>query len=921
VIRGSLLLVLGAALLVCASLLFGLAPGTAGGSAFEWITRGWGDLRPSAARLTAFVGLWAMLAGIRTMVLARLRRKPIVAITEFEWEGPHTDPEPSAPHLTAEVRRKLGELQFGAADPLPGAGAATASVQILDALSEANKIVKVLARVASIVLPAAAYEVSGRVRRQEAGRAEIVVDVRAVGRTNGRLVSAVVEHDDWPVATLHAAYAVAGVILPRLRGRRSDPWSHWPSSVPLDLMASYYTAQQLRRSRRLEEALSALATAVTKDPINQVIRLDAGEIEEHLELFLDAWADYLAVVERSHWRRRPWRAHRSGAHAWYLGRYRLAILLGYGRASAQWMRPETSDTPSGQRCDALDSSERQQPGARSQRDQDRQWLRRELVTSLTTDPWLDDDEQKIRHLTSDRRAWHMWQRFERNLHHLLGGAVKPNPALLLTGDRTGFDEADSATDGSPEPWNGCELAKVNGVPRSLLIEEMLQIIACRDLRRLRRGLLWGGPLRFILGCTGVPLSSRSVRVAREWIDLRTARTRYFRTICQSASAAAAAVALASTEPPAPGWAAARARVRHAMAIAAAAAREAHAAQDAYRRAIEKVLQRWSKPERSRRHAADTPPFKQMWRPPWSTWGIRLHHAKDWIPLLKHERWLVYYNAACLLAIPLLPVPSSAENVDNQAIAHESYREDLIRAAMQCLERFVQLAGSGRTQAHARWIAADDPDLAGLRDTPEFRTWAWRELGLRTDKLRPRGAEVAIVTLSLLRRVAAKRAELWRERRDHPAATSRDELDWWTDECATLKTLHRLCVDYRDWRTRSSGLEALRGSPWPPAIGELVICHGEEDPTTHDALQSLLRDPASAKQSLNRQLSTLGEHVRTELDLAEIERTYAEARYNDNQAVTWPSYELRARRHHRVEMWTKFERSMRPNGEPEARAHC
>ncbi|MDP2710912.1 MAG: hypothetical protein Q8O56_06810 [Solirubrobacteraceae bacterium] len=853
-IRGLVFIAIGVILLVLSAVLFGLppqegkGPGTTAISPAElWdrISRGWKELRIPVATSVALLGLTLLLTGFRDLVLRVRQRTAAVHVANLVWEGERETSDPSAAYLTASLRRRLGELQFGANDALPGKAAGTASVQILDALSEVNPVARMIARLVPVVMPAAAYEVRGHARRSVDGKAEIVVDVFSVGRVRTELLSAAKACDDWAAAVRHAADAIAGTLIPHLRGRRSDPWTHWRTRVPEGLLGSYDAAAELRTQRQPEEALGCYRAALRHDPLNQAIRVSAGEVEEHLELFLDAWANYRTVAEETKQTRRPRSARRTREHTWYLGRYRLATLLGYGRAAAQWMRPESWDVAA------------REDAARTARDAERQHLRRELARSLADDRWLHEhgDERdapspwlRIRRATCDRHARKRWKRFREELEHEdLGGTA--DPLTLLCGDNAQRLDAY----GRPTIWSSSALDDLHGVPRGLLIEELLQIVALRELRRMRRALVLGGPLRFVSGRGGVPLSASSLRVSYDWIELRIARTRYFRMSFQPSGSAAAS------------------------------------AKQQYREEIERVLERWEK-----RRVRDA--------------------VLDRLTRRTRPRWLVYYNAACTLSIALLPVPTrvtqeaepAARSPFEDRAEDDSTDERLVRAAMACLDRFVHLAGSARASTHTRWVIADDPDLTGLRMHPEFWDWTWRSFGLRRDSFRPRGAEVGLVTLTMLSQIARERAELWRARRDGSAvrATSQ-KLRWWREELALVEAMGTATREFRSWRHRLKALQRLRDPALRGAVAPLELRHDRPDVALDDSYRALLtsvlpRDTRAARDAVTEHLRGCEDAVAELLPpirpVEAVQRRYDRGRRSD---VAWPVALSQAR----VEAWT------------------
>jgi hypothetical protein len=873
------------------------APATIADDVRRFAGRGWRELRVPVATVVALIGLLLVLLGVRELFLGWRLRKPAVRVADLEWTGAPGMPAPSPAHLTASLRRELAELEFGAEDALPGRASGGAGVEILDAIGTVTPIARAFARVLPVVVPAAAYEVRGSARVGPNGRCEVIADVLSIAGSRRTLRSVVVREADWETAIRNTATAIAGALLPNLGRRRDDPWTHWRTPLPKVLLARYHAATRHRSASQLEEALAAYVGALACDPLNQALRLQVGETEEELELFLDAWASYRTIHAETRRSRRPWKARRTREHTWLLGRYRLAVLLGYGRAAAQWMRPESWDAEAGADVGAQADTEAGADARRSRRDEERQRLRGELARSLSNLDWLKPRPRWpviIRRYTADRRAWRRWKDFEKDLvdKRLIGDDKKELVDKRLSGDTlltVLCGPSHSWVFEVPEPgheprWKASELSKVNRrVPRSLLIEELLQIVALRELQALKQRLVLCAPWRLLTGRSHAPVSASSVAVTDDWIALRLARTRYFRTMHERAPDDA-------TEHAGP-------------------ADATDDAADDYRRAIERVITRWSLAR------------------------LRARGVLDRIPVIRRSRWLVYYNAACTLSIALLPVPHVTEQtfegevksipMDDPSAATRA----LADAALACLLRFAHLAGSDRSRAHARWAVADDPDLAGLRQLPAFRDWAARNLGIAEERsIGVREVEVGIVTMRTLREAASGRAGVWRKRARTAQRSTRQELEWWSDDAAAWEGVATMCREYRSWRIRVRVVGQLCDSPGRGTDDRLHMTHGwhgPDDPYEElrmppvelgDGRQEALLTPREIASVLRDHLQAIATEIQSHvLQPVEGERDRLQGLFDQDEQSPATGSDIRRARFSQARLWEQLASCLAADG--------
>jgi hypothetical protein len=168
-----------------------------------------------------------------------------------------------------------------------------------------------------------------------------------------------------------------------------------------------------------------------------------------------------------------------------------------------------------------------------------------------------------------------------------------------------------------------------------------------------------------------------------------------------------------------------------------------------------------------------------------------------------HRWHENYNAACAFALPLLVSDDSDPKV----------RKRLARAAVDHLAKATGCADSGYIATRRDWLLSEDPDLAGLRAEPAFKSFEalYFPAGAPTP-CRPRDVqrlEVATYTGDLLEATARRWEATWHDRQR--AVARREDihvlLDWWTDEDLLWRLVGRVAWNHRRWTARRDLLEA------------------------------------------------------------------------------------------------------------------
>jgi hypothetical protein len=186
----------------------------------------------------------------------------------------------------------------------------------------------------------------------------------------------------------------------------------------------------------------------------------------------------------------------------------------------------------------------------------------------------------------------------------------------------------------------------------------------------------------------------------------------------------------------------------------------------------------------------------------------------------------HYDAACVFAIPLLHLGRREGRV---AVAVD--RNALISYAVKELHLALDNAHGGMVSGRWDWIVSEDPDLAELRKTREFRAFESARLpSAKGAPLRPaevQHLELARHTSALVSTVARRFQGEWRGRAGRadlgPPVDIHQIRDWYSDDLTNWEALGSLSVNHRDWRTRLSWIQraqtfAVRNDQ-PPFVGQ------------------------------------------------------------------------------------------------------
>ncbi|MFI7674608.1 hypothetical protein [Actinophytocola sp. NPDC049390] len=335
----------GAALIVGPYLLVSDRPAPAAPTAVS-TTVTWVVVQPALLVLTA---LLAMYSFGRARIEGSALRGLHVDVTEFTDN--RTGTAPSTRELTAGFTRKLTESRIYSPAALPGAAGSYDFLQVVEHVGEAAAASwwKVAARALRLLRPPAAYRVTGTVA--DSDRPKLVVELMRLPKFAAAPL--IIEDTTWDRVLERAANSVAAQIFPRSRiCKRRPQWaSWWGYAFPTELFDAYQRAHQFQADRRFDQALSEFYRALRLDPANVYIRLEIAQLQERLNMHLDAlvtYDDVITICSRGNVGLARWwngadfgeersRAHRHQGVALLVARFRHALMLGHGdRIAAQW---------------------------------------------------------------------------------------------------------------------------------------------------------------------------------------------------------------------------------------------------------------------------------------------------------------------------------------------------------------------------------------------------------------------------------------------------------------------------------------------------------------------------------------------------------------------------------------------------------
>jgi hypothetical protein len=382
--------------------------------------------RPAVAVVLALAALTLTAYCFRHLWLELLAYLPgRIEVPDFE-AGAELEADPA--QLTMRFRRRLAVSHLQSLSPVP---ATSAQGDFLDVLGhgriDAGNVLNSLLTLLRAATPPHAYEVKGVLMRRSGSQSYgVTLQVTRLPRDAIRVET--LWDTSWVRVLRRAADHATAAILTRTR-RCEAPWAAWRRyPMPGELFHDYERAAELEDARRYDEALDRYYRALERDPLNIGLRLQIGFLQEKIGLPLDALATYegMGAVARPGGRPLPHRLYRNRSRlereaTMIIGRYRRAVLLAQAELAIQWRRTGPADT-----------------AAWTRRDDQRRALRRRLEPALSRLFEQISDADRTGRLA---------------------------PAKLLREPRPGAATATS--------------------DRELLeLQELLQLAACREVRRL-----------------------------------------------------------------------------------------------------------------------------------------------------------------------------------------------------------------------------------------------------------------------------------------------------------------------------------------------------------------------------------------------------------------------------------------------------
>lgn len=295
----------------------------------------WGLVETALPAIVLAGALVLLLRLLRWSILMKRRRSPRMQITPFAWTGDGDGRE--ALWVTSLFREHLKALRLDGLDPLPDRAPGAPLVEIVEGVGQgvgqSVDLGKALGRLYRAVVPDSGYEVWATLRPSGKDKGTISVQLIDRGRGNRTLANLTSKKGTWDEVAKEAAMAVSGALYPQLSSRHKGPWATWKRPIPPQLLTVYQDAFEHEKENRLEQAMAGFRSALEMDPLNPELRLKVAMLEERLELHLDAWFTYRAIVDEPG--RKLWRGPQRRVRL--LALYRLAIHLWNPAVATQWV--------------------------------------------------------------------------------------------------------------------------------------------------------------------------------------------------------------------------------------------------------------------------------------------------------------------------------------------------------------------------------------------------------------------------------------------------------------------------------------------------------------------------------------------------------------------------------------------------------
>lgn len=708
---------------------------------------------PTLAVIAAIV----LLRTVRWLLLLWRGRTPRVQVSTFAWATSDAA-EREATWVTSLFREQLAALRLDALDPLPERAPGAQLVEIVEGVGQGvgRDIGAAAGRLFKAIWPDSAYEVWGTLRPREGGGGRISVQLIERRQGNRTLLNVALEDASWEEGAHEAAMAVAGALYPRVRERDRGPWTLWKRSVPRELMGHYHSARRLEGANQLEHALAEYHAALELDPLNPNLRLKIAMLQERMELYLDAWVTYEAIVDERD--KRAWRG--PDRRVYLLALYRLAVMLSNGCVAAQWVKNASVSEEDG-----------------DLRDQERHERRKDLMLSLEPDPLFEAHriEHSPNELLVERAPWTISSRIRKaNANGLM--------AVLRWLDADATEMGDFL-----QPFKKPqEDEDADDAERARQIEPVLQILGLRRLEELEVALRRLSPNPQTWADRRIRRPSRRQTLSRPEFGRSTVRTSKLIVRTRIAASLESQV---------------RKRAAHPKGF-----EEEERWIKEIREAHRKMTKRWPFPPVNPWRAALhwIAPRRRWENRREDSWQLHYNAACATASMLREESVVANFETEEDGMAPtkppawLRPLP---EGTDSDRVTHR---------AISQLEEYAFRAGSDRVAAQADWVAIDDPDLSGLREARQFKLWASHHLPLEIPKgSASRRADVKRFTIRVVHQSARVFAASWRQRASRDDTRSGDLVDWWQTEAEIWDVLGNACREHLSWKERLKWLRTLQ----------------------------------------------------------------------------------------------------------------
>lgn len=302
-------------------------------------------VKPSVSLPLAFVILTWFAYAFRRVRLEWLAWRP-GRIRVPDFSAPDIKAA-SAQQLTDTFRERLGRMRLASSVAAPGAQPESDFIDVLGSGgASASNILGTLLGLLRAAAPSFAYELRGVVVERAGPPHEYRVSLQIDRLPNHGSTQVDVADPDLDRAIRRAADFATAAILPRTRLCRG-PWIAWRRyGMPGELFNAYEEACDHEGRRRYDLAHELYYRALEYDPMNMMLRLQLGQLQEKLNKFLEALVTYTAMdfvatpadgnLPAGLYSRR---AERERARALLLARYRRAVLLAEGSFVDDWSDP------------------------------------------------------------------------------------------------------------------------------------------------------------------------------------------------------------------------------------------------------------------------------------------------------------------------------------------------------------------------------------------------------------------------------------------------------------------------------------------------------------------------------------------------------------------------------------------------------